>query len=443
MSLFPHRAPLTQEERSLRRQIIWRDSMALLSLFAITAILAVLTYFIFQSFSEHRKELARRWLMRGETALHNGQPIQAIDALRSALAYTPGQRSTEIELAEALAQAGPRRTREAVAYFNSLRESEPGNGLINLQLARLAARQNQQEAAIQYYQNALDGTWTGDGYVRRREVRLELANYLIDQKRYDRARDELITAAGNAPDDPQVLVVIAALMEKAQDPFSALRVYHSALKHEPHNFTALEGAGRSAFALGHYLEARDRLRAALDQTARPGNAQDAEDRAMLRNAEQILQMYPSPRLKVRDRAERVLALRQIALARLRSCLPPGSASAATAPSKPSSQAATATASKPAAPSSAKPAASAGGKPAPPAAPAQPTPSALVGLSMRWQQEPARVTRMDLERDPEFEQTEMQLIYDTEKITSQTCGAPTGNDALLLKIAQAPDMVEQQ
>jgi len=51
--------------------------------------------------------------------------------------------------------------------------------------------------------------------------------------------------------------------------------------------------------------------------------------------------------------------------------------------------------------------------------------------------------MQLEQDPELEQRIMQLVYQTEQITSQQCGSPTGNDALLLKMSQAPEAVEQQ
>ncbi len=54
------------------------------------------------------------------------------------------------------------------------------------------------------------------------------------------------------------------------------------------------------------------------------------------------------------------------------------------------------------------------------------------------------TRRELERNPgPAADAELQLIYDTEKITAAQCGAPTGDDALLLKIAQNPDAVEEQ
>src|SRR5690242_12134714 len=212
MTVFELRTPLSPEERAEKRKLILRDSIALFTILAITVILAVLTYALFASFARHRDVLARRWRENGERALSAGRPDQAVQALRSALEYAPGQRDIEIELASALASAG--RRPEATAYFNSLLETQPGNGFIHLQLARLAAKDGKTDLAEEHYQRALDGTWQGDGYVRRREVRLELARYLISQKNYARAQTELRTAAGNAPKDAAVQLQIAGIMEQ-------------------------------------------------------------------------------------------------------------------------------------------------------------------------------------------------------------------------------------
>jgi hypothetical protein len=37
---------------------------------------------------------------------------------------------------------------------------------------------------------------------------------------------------------------------------------------------------------------------------------------------------------------------------------------------------------------------------------------------------------------------MQLVYDTEQLTAQVCGEPTGEDAALLRIAQSPDSIDR-
>ena len=370
--------------------------MALFGLFLITVVLAVLTYFLFASFSRHRDVLTRRWRASGEAALKNGHPEEAIQDLHSALEYAPGNRDIEIELAMALAAAG--RNLEAAAYFNSLLDAQPGNGLIHLQLARLAAKQKNAALAIEHYQNALDGTWEGDGYQRRLSVRLELAGYLISQKNYQRAQTELRTAAGNAPDRPAIQLQIAGLMEQAHDQTDALDIYRKLMRQRDAPVEAFEGAGRTAYAVGRIALAHDAL---VRATAQAGFAKQDEItrtnvRQMLDNATRILELYPDPNLKVRALAERIAANAKIARARLTDCFANTNSA-----------------------------------------------GALAELQNQWQQVPVRLSVRELERNPQLEQTTMSLVYDTEEQTAQVCGAPTGDDALLLKIAQAPLAVQQQ
>jgi tetratricopeptide (TPR) repeat protein len=386
---------LTPEERVARRNLILRDALSLVTLFLFTVVIFALTLLLYRSFENHRVELGQRWKLRGEQALHAGRPKEAIDALRSALAYVPDT-GTEIELATALADAG--RTTEATAYFNTLWESTPGDGMINLQLARLAARQGNQALAVQHYEGALDGTWQGNGYDRRREVRLELAGYLLSRHKDSDARTELLIAAGNAPDDPGIKTEIAGQMEQANDPQNALAIYRSVAARRPAPLNALEGAGRTAFALGEYRIAADYLSRAVANpafTALPVNEQ-AANRDMLDTANHILLLYPSLNQPPHQRAQRILAAKNTAHRRLTSC----------------------TASTTAIP---------------------PPISALVA---RWEQLPPHLTAPQLEQNPDLEQTLLQLVYDTETATAQACGAPAADDALLLRIAHNPSAVDQ-
>lgn len=397
MPVFELRSPLSAEERLEKRRLIVRDVTTLLSLFAITAILATLTWLLFNSFSTHRADLAQRWLQRGRAAMATGHPEQAVQALRSALEYQPDQRQTEIELATALAAAG--QDTEATAYFNTLLEAEPGSGLINLELARLAAKQGHEAQAVESYQRALDGTWQGDGYLRRLSVRLELVRYLLGQHDAARARNHLLIASGNAPDEPNIKLEIAGLLEQAQDPLSAFDIYRKVALGKPDHLEALEGAGRTAAALGHYLLAREYLTRALEDPAletRPTAMRDAV-RDTLAEAVHLLALYPGPELSARARAERILHDAGVARERFTACT-------ADIPSSKT-----------------------------------PVPADIAG---RWQTVPAKLTARGLEIDPELEQTLMTLVYDTEKVTAQSCGKPTGEDALLLQIAQAPWAVEQ-
>ena len=442
MSFFALKSPLTASDRIERRRLIFADSLSLVTLFAITALLAVLTNYLYQSYASHQVELANRWLVRGEQAMRDGKPQAAIDALSSALAFAPSDRNTEIKLAEALASAG--RLQEAAVYFNALLESQQGSGLINLQLARLAARQDNVSQAIEDYQRAIYGNWEGDGYVRRRDVRFELSDYLIAHHLLDRARSELLVAAGNAPeDDISVQLGIARKMEQAQDPSDALHLYRTILHRHPSLREALDGAGRTAFQMGRYLEAKRYLARALqgpgvDQEPKAG-LEESRDR--LSEATRLLLLYPSSRLSLNERSVRILADRKLAMARLAQCTQDRSQ----APAKDS-----AAASAPAPAVASNPLQSLKSRftghptaPTPNQAAAPPPVDPLQALTARWKQLPAKLKLRELEEDSDLAQTQIQLIYDTELLTQQLCGAPAGDDDLLLKIAQAPNQVEEE
>jgi tetratricopeptide (TPR) repeat protein len=402
MPLLKSQSVLTPEERSQKRKIVIRDSVALFTLLLITLALFTSTVFLFRSFTNLRSRLAKRWLDRGEAALHSGHPEYAVEDLRSALAYSPGQRSIEIELAEALAGAG--RIQEATSYFNTLWEAEPGSGIINLQLARLAAREGNQIEALDHYRASIYGTWEGDGTTRRRDVRIELIDYLIGIHRYDQARSELIIAAGNSPDDPALRIQIAKLMEKAGDPANAAVIYKAILQHGAPNLAALEGAGRTSFALGNYVQARDYLVKALNHPG--GNAESAQTRQdlhdLLEEAIQTLLLYPSPALSSRAQAERTLRDRNLVFQRLQECkLPvPDTGTLVADP-------------------------------------------ALAPIYAQWQQLPAgsKLTVPMLQQDEDLRRTVIQLVYETDRAADKTCGPATGENALLSRIARNPGAVE--
>lgn len=443
MSLFALKSPLTASDRIERRRLIFSDSLALITLFATTALLAVLTNYLYQSYASHQVELANRWLERGQQAMRAGKPQAAIDALSSALAYAPGQRAIQIQLAEALASAG--RLQEASVYFNALLEAQQGDGLINLQLARIAARLGNESQAIEDYQRAIYGSWEGDGYVRRRSVRFELINYLVSKQRLDQARNELLVASGNAPDDDiTVQLDIARTMEQAQDPSDALNLYKKILRRHASLREALEGAGRTAFQLGRYLEAKRYLTHALEG---PGVDQEppaaiAQNRDRLAEATRLLQLYPSSRVGLGERSNRILQDRKLAMARLAECTQDKAAakdSAAAPSTQPSSEPKSNPLASLASHFSRHTTAPAQSQPAVAVPPVDP----LQALAVRWQQLPAKISVAALEKDPELTQTQIQLIYDTEIVTQAVCGAPSGDDALLLRIAQTPNQVEQE
>lgn len=365
-----------------KRQLAIRDSMIFLSLTAITTALFVVTLFLFRSFQGHRTELAKRWSDRGLAAFQANKSDPAIMCYRTALSYAPGKRSYELMLAEALAQAG--RIEESYNYFIGLREERPGDGFINLQLARLAGKKHDMPGAVNFYRASVYGDWEGDGVERRREVRLELARYLIEQHQPRMAKTELLIAGGNAPDNPALDITLASLLEQTGASLEAQNFYQKALVHQPHSQIALSGAGRIAYRRGDYVAARALLERVVQE--QPDNEQSG---LLLVHARRILQLMPAETLSARERVDRILLARSIAEKRWETC-------AKVAPSQ----------------------------------------NLLQLLAIRWESEDAKASRSILLHDSDKQKATLQLIYDTEIQMSQQCGEPTGDDALLLLLARS-------
>lgn len=390
---------MSRTEVSLaKRRLFLRDSLTFLVLVLLTGVLFLVTLFLFRSFTAHREELAVRWSGRGKAALDAGKPEQAMVALRTALSYAPGTRSYELLLAQALADAG--HMDEASNYFMNLWVTQPGDGFINLELARLSAKRNDPPNAIKYYRASIYGTWEGDGVVRRREVRLELARYLIAQKYTNAARIELLIAAGNSPSDPSLNITLAGLLVETGDVADGFTYYKKALHRDPKNQTALQGAGRAAYALGDFAEAHSLLERAIESKASLEKENASGDLAtMLENSKRILELRPSGKLRPVERVHRIIADSVIARKRFDGCIARFD-------------------------------------------PTNGLPPALQELKSRWAGGDATMSRPILLRSLAQQDATVQLIFDTELQTGQFCGVPTGDDALLLLLAKSPEVTER-
>lgn len=380
-----------EEPALAKRKLILRDSLAFLSLVAVTLVLFGITLLLFRSFSSHRADLARRWSERGVQAMQQNHPDQAVVALRTALGYAPDTRSYELLLAQALGEAG--RVDESYNYFMGLWQTEPGNGFINLELARLAARRNDPDHAIEFYRASIYGTWEGDGVSRRSQVRLELARYLIQHHQYAPARMELLITAGNTPDTPQFDESLGELLEQAQDPGDARTFYTKAVAKMPHDADLLDRAGRLAYQAADFVAARRLLTRAVTARAQQHLPPDSALDTLKAAATRILELAPSPSLSPREEAPRVVEDRSIAQARLSSCTAHYTATG-TAP-----------------------------------------PPILQQLASRWASPEGNADLRSLGTDSDTEDATMHLVYDTEVATASVCKPATGDDALLLLLAR--------
>jgi Tfp pilus assembly protein PilF len=380
---------------TIRRRLILRDVLTFVSLLVVTIVLFGMTLFLFRSFTTHRAELARRWSERGRNALSAEHPDQAIVALRTALSYAPDERSYELMLAQALGEAG--HLDESYNYFLGLWETTPGDGFINLCLARLAAKKNTTQDAIDYYRASIYGTWEGDGIERRRDVRLELARYLLAHGETSSARAELLIAGGNNPGNLDLALTLAELLEKTGDFQNAYNYYEKVLVQEPKNQTALTAAGRLEYKAGRFEEAY-RLLEEASREQEPTTPISRDVSTMLEDSAKILAMSPSKKLPPVERVARILKARDTAKKRFDSC----SARVATP----------------------------NGLPRP-----------LQNLNSRWMEKEASAGRTALSKNVSGQNLNVKLIFDTELQTSRICGAPTGDDALLLLLAQTPNAME--
>jgi tetratricopeptide (TPR) repeat protein len=403
--------PLTPAERLAKRHLVFKDTLALLSIFAVTCVLAVLTWLIFRSYSQHQSDAAARWKRRGEDALAHKNAPAAVYDLRTSLGYEqPDDPGTEIGLAEGLAEIGtPRSLQEAAVYLNTLWEKEPGNGNINLQLARVLVRQGQAASALEHYHAAVYGVWEGHGAVQGRQARLEMVRYQISLGRFNDARGELLIAAGNDTSTP-TLMEAAGLLAEAHFPADALHLYQEVAARRPVVLRALEGTGQMAFLLARYRTARTYLDRALNAN---NAAHPLMDSALveknLRIANAVMAIYPSLELPHRERLRRVVLAYELARKRYMECAN-GLGGQSNGPQNGRAQIE--------------------------------NNDQMTALGNRWESARPRLTVAALVDNAQLEQATMQLVYDTEQVTERACGEPTGEDEALLRIAASPDSVDQ-
>ena len=360
--------------------------LALLSGLAVIFFVAVTA--LSHLYQAQQEFLGNRWFMRGTTDLKQRHFDAAVMEFRSALLYSRDSYAYQLNLAESL--IGLKRTGEAYAYFINLWDREPENGLVNLELARIAAQKGETEPALRYYHNAIYATWPGDEQVQRRETRLELIGYLLNINAKAHAQAELIALAANLEDDPSQQARVGDLFVQTQDYEHALAEYRLSLKAQPHDPAALAGAGLAAFQLGRYNIAERYLQAAMS-----ANPNDAQSAARLKTTALIMQMDPFQRqISVAQRDRIVLEAFAAAGQRLESC---SAAGAAKGPAT--------------------------------------IPVAQPALSEEWAKMKPQITEPGLRRDPDLVNTAMELVFSIERQTSNACGAASETDAALLLIAK--------
>ena|SRR5580692_242661 len=360
--------------------------LALLSALAVLSFLAVGG--LSRMYHAQQQALGNRWFTRGTADLKDGHFDRAVGDFRAALRYSRDNYDYQLNLAQSL--IGLNRTDEAYAYLINLWDREPENGLVNLELARIAAKKGENERALRYYHNAIYAIWPGDQEAQRRNTRLELIEYLLGIHARAQAQSELIALAANLGDDPSLHQLVGDLFLQAQDYEHALAEYRLTLKSDHHNPAALAGAGVAAFELGRYSLAQRYLQVAVAL-----NSDDKQSTDILKTTERVLQMDPFRRQISADQRNRIV-IEAFASAgeRLKSC------SATVNPSGSNS-----------------------------------SETVEQSLADGWAKMQPKINERDLRRDPDLAEGAMDLVFEIERETKIACGAPTGTDLVLLLISK--------
>ena len=271
-----------------------------------------LTHSVVSHYKDQRLRLAADWSERGNHDLASRPDAAAVD-FQTALSYGPDRVMDRLRLSQALTAAG--RPAEARAELLTLWTETPGDGEVNLELARLSARDGDITDAVRYYHAAIDGAWATGARSARHQARLELARLLLAAGQRLAAQSELIALIDDLPPDSKAMTEVGSLLADAGADNRALTLLRSALALDPSNAPAATVAGRIAYRSGDYGAARSFL-----NTAKSHGSLDPGAAAMLEVSTRVLALDPSARgLGTRARGQRVLAALMVAGSRLAQC----------------------------------------------------------------------------------------------------------------------------
>jgi tetratricopeptide (TPR) repeat protein len=303
-----------------RFNIIHREYLLLAGLIVVIAAFFSVTTFAAHAYHLKQEQFGAVWFKRGEEVLKRSRPSEAVEDFRNALAYSRDNDLYRLRLAQAL--MADHRPQEARAHLLSLWEKEPGDGTINLELARLAVMWGDTHQAVRYYHAAIYGVWLNEPRQHRWQIRFELSEYLLQRHTPQDVKDaqaELVALAAELPpQDAAAQTHLGTLLLEAGLYARSLAAFHNALTVQPNFMPALQGAGEAAFRMGEYQTARYYLLPIVAQ--KPKDKQSLE---LLNLSELVIKLDPFARgLPSRERARRAVHDFQVALARAQKCASP-------------------------------------------------------------------------------------------------------------------------
>ncbi|HTX74835.1 MAG TPA: tetratricopeptide repeat protein [Terracidiphilus sp.] len=429
----PWRLPL-----SMRREVA---TLGMLTGLAVVLLIGVTA--LSELFHSQQDALADRWSNRAASDLAAGDYKAAESDYRTALRYTRDGYSQQLGLAEAL--IGQRHINQASVYLENLWEQQPENGVVNRELARIAAGKHDTRNALRYYHNAIYATWGSDAEAERQATRWELIKYLLSIKALAQAQSELISLGAEVGDNPAQQLNLGQYFLKVQDGQHALAAFRIVLRAAPHNAAALGGAGEAAFDLGDYPLAQRYLFQAIQQ-----NPADKDSASLLEVTSEVARQDPfRPEISDAERDQAVLSAFQTAGERLKDCpalanLPESPANPAATPATPPvspgkprgvlGTIAAALGKLPASKAKAQgPARTPQTAQKQPQAPVNTTPAET--LAAAWAQLEPKVTVRELRHNQDVVNEAMNLAFNIERQAALQCGPGTAADTALLLISK--------
>jgi tetratricopeptide (TPR) repeat protein len=262
----------------------------------------------------------RERLHRAETHYGNGEQLAragraaaAAEEYRAALTFSPNDGRYRLALARSLMRLG--RLDEAESHLIGLHDNDPDNALVELLLARIAAKEGRVEQAVAEYHQALYGLWPEEPAKNRMQAGFELVELLARTGQARQAAAELMVLADEAPDDAAAQERIGRLLLSYGSPLQATEIFTHVAQRNPRNAAAADGAGDALFAQGNYAAAEIWFRRA--QRLDPANA---EARERLAECGEILALDPTlVRLSAPQRYARSRALVEKTQQSLQTC----------------------------------------------------------------------------------------------------------------------------
>lgn len=372
----------------LQRDFIVREPLLVSILVLITVVFSALTHSYSQAYDRRRLGLGVEWYERGNRELADKHPDVAVADFRTALFYDPQNRGYSMRLAEALSQSN--HVDQALNYYSSLWQSQPINGLINLQIARLYARKGDSVAAERYFNGAVFGDWPENSVENRRAASLELIHFYLDRGDTGHAESQLILLSGNLPEDPEWHTRVAELYLRVGDAQRALIQYREALRLNPGYLPAIHGAGEAALRMGNFHDAESYLARAVRL-----DSADLSSKQLLDVVQAVTALNPYERgIPEAEKIRRTLRAFDVIGTRLTSC--------------------------------------GGERPASP----------MAGYYTKWKDLKAAANARFLTQHPEEIETLLDFTASAEKSAQPHCGGPTPEDSALLAIAQQQETQER-